>query len=155
MTIVRGSGDSKMLHTASTALLGFRPWFELPGQEELHHGARISVWIRWVVVASCVIEVNYGAEYGSFSHVLNTLYSVASAPINGYIHYRLWKGKELTWPWMLAVALADVAQISISVVISGGFGSSLFVVYYPALAMFAVVFASVGLSVAWTALVAG
>jgi len=150
-----GGGDLKMLHTASAALLAFRPRFELPGQEELRHGARISVWIRWVVIASCLIEVNYGAEYGSLSHVLNTLYSVASAPINGYIHYRLCKGKELTWRWMLAVAFADAVQISISVVISGGFGSSLFVVYYPALAMFAVVFASVWSSVAWTALVAG
>lgn len=144
-----------VMRTVSAAVLGYRGRFELPGQEELRHGARISVWIRWLVIASCVIEVNYGVEYGSLSHVFNTLYSVASAPINGYIHYRLWKGKGLTWRWMLAVALADAVQISISVVISGGFGSSLFVVYYPALAMFAVVFTSVWLSVGWAALVAG
>ena len=144
----------KSLNKITGKLIVPRLKFEFPGQEELRYGAQISVWIRWFVIASCLVEVNYGVQYGSTSHILTTLYSLSPAPFNGYTHYRLWSNRPMTLGWLFLVSLVDVAQISTSVVISGGFSGSYFVLYYPALVMFAVVFVSFKWSFAWATVVA-
>ena len=32
--------------------------------EELRHAAQVSLWVRWFVMAFCLLEVNYRVEYG-------------------------------------------------------------------------------------------
>ena len=46
----------------------------------------------------------------------------------------------MTWRWMLFLCAMDLAVITVG--IGGGFGSFMFLAYYPALAVFAVVFTS-------------
>ncbi len=72
------------------------------------------------------------------------------AVFNGLVHYRLLTNRPVTWRWMLLLSAIDVALITVGVVIGGGFTSFIFLAYYPALAVFAVVFSSHWLSLAWT-----
>ena len=69
---------------------------------------------------------------------------------NSLVHHRLLTNRPVTWRWMLFLCATDLALITASVVIHGGFSSFIFLAYYPALAVFAVVFPSSWLSLAWT-----
>ena len=55
---------------------------------------------------------------------------------------------------MLFLCATDLALITANIVIGGGFGSFMFLAYYPALAVFAVVFPSSWLSLTWTTMAA-
>ncbi len=124
---------------------------------EVHYAAGVSVWARWLV-AALVLYVLFQppfpfpvAKYGSYSAVIALL-----VVLNGFLHLRLRSGRPLTWRWTLGMSATDVALITFGVWIAGGF-SALFthLLYYPALAMFAVLFTSLRLNLAWATLVAG
>ena len=70
--------------------------------------------------------------------------------VNGLVHYRLLTSRPVTWWWLLFLSAMDVALTTFGVVIGGGFTSFIFLAYYPALAILAVVFSSLWLSLAWT-----
>ena len=70
--------------------------------------------------------------------------------LNGVVHHRLLTNRPVTWRWMLFLSAAEIALITVGVVIGGGFRSFIFLSCYPSLAVFAVVFSSHWLSLAWT-----
>ena len=74
--------------------------------------------------------------------------------LNGLVHYRLLTHRPVTWHWMLALSMMDFALITAGVVIGGGFNSFFFLAYYAALAVFAAVFTSLWVGLAWTTMVA-
>ena len=74
--------------------------------------------------------------------------------LNGLVHLRLLTNKPVTWRWMLFLSATEIALTTVGIVIGGGFRSFIFLAYYPSLAVFAVVFSSHWLSLAWTTTVA-
>lgn len=122
--------------------------------DELRYGAIISVWVRWFWVIGGLIEINYPAGYQDRYYVLNTLYVLTPAAINGYVFYRLRSGNTVPARWLLALSALDIFLVSFSVTMSGGFASEFYPGYLLMLAIFAVVFTSIRLSCAWTTLVA-
>ena len=122
--------------------------------DELRYGARISVWVRFVLLLFVLIEVNYRVEYGSVSHILNSLYVLSAMVLNGCVLYRIWSGRAVTPRWLLALSLMDVAMITFSTFLSGGLESRYFVLYYFIVAFFAAVFSSTYLNIAWVTMVA-
>ena len=111
----------------------------------VRHAVRVSVWGRWYIwlVGAVMLAHRPGLwypEYLGFG-VLN----VSLAAINGVAHYRLLTDKPVTGRWMLALSAIDIALITANVAGSGSF----FVAYYPALALFAVVFPSLLLILVW------
>ena len=117
--------------------------------------ARVSVWGRWSFWVFGVFLMAYdpvawyphNAEYLAV-HVLLGLH-------NGLVHHRLLTKRPVTWRWMFSLCALDVAAITAGVVIFGGFGTLVFLSYYPAMAVFAVVFSSFWLSLAWVTGAAG
>ena len=79
---------------------------------------------------------------------------VPLAAFNGLVHHRLLTNRPVTWRWMLLLSAMDVALITASTSIGPGFDSFVFVAYYPALALFVVVFTSVRLGLAWATMTA-
>ena len=102
----------------------------------------MSLWVRWLVMVFCLLEVNYRVEYGALSHVLNNFYVLGFMIANGYVHYLMSRKGEAKPAWLLGLSAMDLAAISVSVSLSGGFNSSYFPLYYFAVAMFAWVFTS-------------
>ena len=82
------------------------------------------------------------------------LLPVATAAVNGIVHHRLLTKGTVSWRWMSFLSVSDVSLITYGIVVGGGFSSLVFVFYYPALAVFAVVFSSFGLTLACTTIVA-
>ena len=122
-------------------------------QEELRHAAQVSLWVRWLVLAFCLLEVNYRVEYGALSHILNSFYVLGFMAANGYVHHLVRRRGEARPAWLLGLSVMDLAGISFSTSLSGGFDSPYFPLYYFAVAMFAWVFTAPRLALSWTTLV--
>ena len=79
---------------------------------------------------------------------------VTLVALNGLVHYRLLTNRPVTRRWMLVLSAMDIALATASITIASGFDSFIFVAYCPALVLFALVFASVRLGLAWTTVAA-
>ncbi len=117
--------------------------------DTVRHAVRVSVWGRWYIwlVGAVMLAHRPGLWFPDdlgFG-VLNVLL----AAVNGVVHHRLLTNRPVTWRWMLALSAIDVALITANIAVSGRFDGFIFVAYYPALAMFAVVFSSLSLILAW------
>ena len=122
--------------------------------DDLRYSIRISIWVRWFVVIAWLVQLNYRANFDHPSYFAHTLFAVLALALNWYIHYRIETDRTVTWRWALALSVVDAAGITAGLTISGGFSNTFFVLYYPALAMFAVVFTSFRLSLIAVTLVA-
>ncbi len=123
-------------------------------QDDLRHNLRISVWVRWLATIAWLVQLNYRPNFAEPSYFLHTLFAVLLLALNAYVHYRIESDRRVTWHWALALSTMDGAMITAGLAISTGFANNFFVLYYAALAMFAVVFTSVWLSFAGVTLVA-
>ena len=126
------------------------------GSYEVHYAAGVSVWARWFVAALLLYALFQPpfpfpvAKYASNSVGIGLL-----VVFNGFIHFRLRSKRPFTWRWMLGMSAVDVALVTFGVWIAGGFSATFtYLLYYPTLAMFAVLFTSLRLNLAWATLVA-
>ena len=111
--------------------------------EDLRYPATIFVWVRWFLFVACVIEAVYRPVYTHFTYSVYALCLMGMAAYNGYVHYLVSRGREVKLHWILVVSALDVFLVTVGMVL-----------YYPALAWFAVFFNSFKLSFAWVTLVA-
>ena len=118
------------------------------------YAARVSVWGRWFIGLVSAFEIAYRPGFWYPDDWGFVLLLVPLATLNGLIHFRLLTNRPVTWRWMLLLSAMDIALITASISIGPGFDSYIFVAYYPALALFAVVFTSLWLGLAWTTMTA-
>ena len=131
-------------------------WWDLrrSDSDDLRHSLHIAVWVRWFVGIAWFVQLNYRADFLHHAYIPNTLLAASLLALNGYVHYRIRSNRTITWHWALALSALDVVTITSGLIISGGFRNEFYVLYYPALAAFAVVFASFRLSFAWVTVTA-
>ena len=122
--------------------------------EDLLHAARVLLWVRWFGLTAAFLEIHYRVDYGSLSHILNTFYCLGFMAANGYVQYLIRSRGTVKPSWLFGLSALDLAAISFSTSLSGGFNSPYFVLYYFAVAVFAYVFTSPRLVLPWTTLVA-
>lgn len=118
------------------------------------YAAKVSVWLRWVAWAVALAQLAYRPEFWVDTQREYVFLHVPLVVFNGLVHYRLHRRWTVTWPWLLFLHAMDIALITGAVVMAGDFDIYLYVAYYVALALFAVVFTSLWLSLAWTTVVA-
>ena len=118
------------------------------------YAARVSVWLRWVALAVVVAQLAYRPEFWVDSQRGYLVLLVPLLVFNGLVHYRLRRGWMVTWRWLLFLHAVDVSLITGALAMAGDFDIYTFVAYYVALALFAVVFTSLWLCMAWTTMVA-
>ena len=144
--------------TASRNWLATRYWQSAEiDPEMLRYGAWISVWVRWFVCVACLIELAYRpTDFPQASYMAFLLLFLLVIAINGYIHYRLMSDRTMTRNLMVALCAMDVALITAAAAATGGFTHFFqYLMYYPSLAQFAVVFSSFKLNAVWVTMVAG
>ncbi len=118
------------------------------------YAARVSVWGRWFIALVSAFEIAYRPDFWYPDDWGYVLLMVPLVALNGLVHFRLRTNRPVTWRWMLLLSAMDIALATSSISVGPGFDSYVFVAYYPALALFAVVFTSLWLSLAWTTLAA-
>ncbi len=121
--------------------------------DDVRYSLRISVWVRWFLVLAWLAQHQYRVNLDQI-YVAHTLVSLSLLALNGYVHYRIETNQKVTWHWALALSTMDAVMLTAGLWISGGFANTFFVLYYPALAMFAVAFTSFRLSFVGVTLVA-
>ncbi len=126
-------------------------WLD-PG--EASYAAKVTVWLRWLFWVGAVTELAYRPAFTQAKYIPFMLMHVPLIALNGYVHYRLLSGRRVTWRHLLVLSAMDIALITASVVVDGGFDTFLFLPYYPALAAFAAVFTSALLNLTWTTITA-
>ena len=123
--------------------------------DDLRYSLRISVWVRWFLLTAWLLQFNYRPNFGDPAYIPTMLFAVSLLALNGYVHHRIRSNRTVTRRWALALSAMDAVMITAGIAISSsGFQNTFFVLYYPALAMFAVVFTSFRLSFAWATMVA-
>ena len=126
------------------------------GSYEVRYAAEASVWMRWFVAALAVyVTVQRpfpfpASQYAAYGVVIGLL-----IVLNGLIHRRLWSGRPFNWRLVMAQNAMDMVLVTAAVWISGGLSAKFsHLLYYPTLAIFAVLFTSLKLNLAWVTLVA-
>ena len=142
------------MSTAANALPAFLRSFDLPEPGELRRVARVYVWGRWFVLSIATFAWLYPLNVDEVVYAPNVALAMLLFATNGYLHYRLATERTVSWRWMLALSALDLAMLSGGVAAHRGFESPFFVGYYPSLAMFAVVFGSVRLTLVWVTMAA-
>ena len=126
------------------------PGGTLTDPEVVLHATRVSVWGRWFIWLVGVFLLAYRPGFWYPEEIEFLAVSVLLFMVNGLVHHRLLTHRPLTWRWLLLLSATDVVLTTVAIVIHGGFSSFIFLAYYPSLAIFAVVFSSRWLSLAWT-----
>ena len=131
-----------MLSSATKALEPLLVRFQTADVEGLRHGLRVAVWMRWLLLAVCLIGANYRVELGTSLHLLSNGFIIASILGNGLLHLRILANRPTAPPQLMVHSALDLTLISIVVACSGRFESDYFILCCLVLAMFAVLFAS-------------
>ena len=122
--------------------------------EALRYSARVSVWVRWLTGAVCVVMLFYRPAFTSVTYAAYITLFLFLMSFNGYLHFRLVSKRPISRLWMLALSATDIALISVAIIVAGGFGHIfLHLTYFPALVIFAVTFTSFRLNMAWLTVV--
>ena len=114
----------------------------------------ISVWCRWFIWLVGIFLLPYHPKFWYPDDIEHLTVSILLLTVNGLVHYRLRTNRPVTWRWLLLLCTMDVSLITANIIIHIGFDNFFFVAYYPSLALFAVVFTSFWLGLAWTTLTA-
>ena len=107
--------------------------------EDVFYGQVVMIWARWAVVAALAVLFlwNVGDVGQMTERVL--LLAVLMA-VNFYLHGRYLSGRPANRILITLATMADLTLITGGVVLWGGFESQLFVLLYPILFAFALVF---------------
>ena len=122
--------------------------------DAIPNAAWVSVWGRWLIWIVSVFNLAHRPDAWYPADIEYAFLHIPLVTLNGLVHYRLLTHRPVTWRWMLALSMMDFALITAGVVIGGGFNSFFFLAYYAALAVFAAVFTSLWVGLAWTTMVA-
>ena len=102
------------------------------------------------------VRVCYRPGFWYYGHYEYALPLVPLVAVNGLTHFRLLAKGSVTWRWLFLLSAMDITVFTVGVIIQGGFGKGfIFLAYYPALALFVLVFTSSWLGLAWTTMTAG
>ena len=127
----------------------------LSDPDVVQYAAGVSVWGRWFVWLVTVVQFVYRPGFWYYEGHFEYLFLlVPVVTLNGLVHYRLLTNRSVTWRWLLLLSAMDMVLATIGVILQRGFEGFLFLAYYPALALFVVVFPSMWLGLAWTTMTA-
>ncbi len=116
--------------------------------DDYRYSQRIAVVVRWFVVATWLLLINYRSDVGGATLLILNGMGAALTVLNGYVQWRIWRGRPITRRYVLALSLTDLTIITVAIGLTTRFHNTFFPFYYPALLGVAVVFSSRRLSFA-------
>ena len=94
--------------------------------------------VRWFILITWLALINYHGDKTNLL-ALNTM-GGAMVMLNWYVHWRILRGRPITWSYVLALSLMDLSFITLGVMITSRFENTYFLFYYPALLGVALIF---------------
>ena len=114
----------------------------------------ISIWLRRLFVIVVVVQYNYRPDFADPAYIPHMIIAGVLLVANEYVGYRIRSENAAHARWALLLSGLDVLAITLGLVVPGGSGGAGFVMYYAAIAAFAVFFSSFKLSLSWVSIVA-
>ena len=121
--------------------------------DDYRYTQRIAVVVRWFLLAGFLFIHNYRAD-PDVPWLINNGLAVSLCGLNAYVHWRVWRGRHVTLPYVLALSAMDLVFITLGILATSRFENTFFVLYYPAIVGLAVVAPSRRISFGGVALVA-
>ena len=121
--------------------------------DDYYYSLRIAVFVRWFLLVTWLFLHNYRPDF-SAAYVVNNVLAITLSLLNGYVHWRVWKGRPITRPYAMALSGADLTFITIGMAVVSRFDNTFFVLYYPAILAVSLIFTSRRFSFGVVALVA-
>jgi len=106
--------------------------------EDYRSSQRIAVVVRWFILFTFLALVNFRSDE-AYILAFNAM-GAALIIVNGYVHWRIFKGRPVTWPYVLILSLIDLSIITVGIGITNRFENTYFNFYYPALLGVALIF---------------
>ena len=113
--------------------------------DDHRYSQQVVVLVRWFVLGAWLFVINYIPDVGRTLVILDSM-GGALAVLNGYVHWRIWRGRPIPAGYVLALSVMDLAIITAGIGATTRFGNTFFVFYYPALLGLSLVFSSRRLS---------
>ena len=127
----------------------------LSDPDVVRYAAGVSVWGRWFIWLVTVVQFVYRPGFWYYEgHPEYLFLLVPWAALNGLVHYRLLTNTSVSWRWLLLSSAMDMVLITVGIILQRGFEGFIFLAYYPALALFVLVFSSLWLGLAWATMTA-
>ena len=121
----------------------------------LRYVATILLWARWFVIAFCLLQLVYRPAGWPLSYAIYVPAFALLFGVNAYSHYWLATRGIITRRWIIALGAMDIVLVSCATVAGGGFDHYfLHLLYYPPLAVYALVFTSFRMTMGLVSLVA-
>ena len=114
--------------------------------DDYRYYVRISVVVRWFLLAVWFLLHNTRVLEIDSTFYSNNGLAGALAVLNGYVNWRLWRGRPITLGHAIGLSAGDMLFITAVIFTGTGFASTSFILYYPALLAMALVFPSRRLS---------
>ena len=61
---------------------------------------RIVVVVRWFLIAIWLAQHNYRPDLSDDSFFINNALAMTLGVLNGYVHWRIWRGRPITWRYV-------------------------------------------------------
>ena len=97
------------------------------------YSQRIAVMVRWFLLATFMFLIHYRKSETDLLLYSYTAMSVVLGILNGYVHWRIRKGRPITMGYVLLLSAMDLTVITSAIGLGSRFGNTFFVFYYPAL----------------------
>ncbi len=122
--------------------------------DELLHAAKVLLWVRWFALTAAFWGNPLPGRILVSEPHTQYLRHPGDSGANGYVQWLIHRRGTVKPAWLLCLSALDLAFISFSTSISGGFNRPYLPAYYFAVAAFAYVFTSLKWVLPWTTLVA-
>lgn len=119
---------------------GVLPRLRTPLDAERRAGLAILVAARWFLVVAALIAQDYHPDNGRTALVGINLLIAGAALLNLWLQLSLRRGSEISFGLAVLVSVFDVLGVTLAIAFADGFASSAYILYYPALLAFGLVF---------------
>jgi signal transduction histidine kinase len=110
----------------------------------LDNERRASLWIlvaaRWVLLVAAIFLVNYDPDTSSSGQLALNALLAAAGVLNAFLHGSLLAGRRIPLWLPVLASVVDAAAITLAVALAGGIDQPVYVLYFPALLAFTLVF---------------
>lgn len=89
--------------------------------DDYRSSQRIAVVVRWFLLITWLTLINIRTNEPNLPY-LNAM-GLALSAVNGYVHWRIWRGRPITWPYVLALSLMDLTVITAGIMVTSRFGN--------------------------------
>ena len=115
-------------------------WLRRPLSEQQRASLPILVVVRWLILGVVLFFLNFHAGAETGERIGLNLVLVGAALLNARLHWLMWNGRRIPVALPLLASLYDITGITAGVALIDGFDNPNFLVYFPALLAFTLVF---------------